>query len=213
MTNMEERKANRLLVMNAIYEASGGSENTIVSGPDLLRDLGLSDEDLADACNFLKGEYLIKGDRSSWGHRTPFIIHVTHRGIKEMEQSLEAPTKPTEHFPPAVSIIHVEGNVIGSPIQSGSPGARQEVTSEISLGDVRDFLSQLEKIAPTLNLAEDADQELQAEIVTLKAQVESPKPKKRIIQESLSSIRSILEGTGGALAATGLLDIFPHVHI
>lgn len=212
MTSMEEKKANRLLVMNAIYEASGGSENTMVSGPDLLQNLGLSDEDLADACNFLKGERLIKGDGSSWGHRTPFIIHVTHWGIKEMEQSIEAPTKPTEHFPPAVSIIHVEGNVIGSPIQSGSPGARQEVTVDIDLGNVRDFLSQLEKVASTLDLPETASQELAAEVATLKAQVDSPKPKRQIIRESLHSIRGILEGTGGALAATGLLEMLQHIH-
>jgi hypothetical protein len=212
MTGIEKRRANRLLVMNAIYEATDGSEDILVSGRELLGSLGLSGQEIGDACNYLEGENLITVSRSMGGP-VAWDVSITHWGIKEMEQSLSEPTESTPHFPPAMSIIHIEGNVIGSPIQSGSPGARQEVTSEINLGDVRDFLSQLEKAAPSLNLPDDKDQELKAEIATLKAQVDSPKPKKGIIRESLSSIRSILEGTGGALVATGLLDIIPHIHI
>jgi len=209
---IQKRQAQRLLVMQAIFEASGGSESTSVSGPELLEKLGLSDQDLGDACQYLEGEHLIEGTRTMWGHLTPYIINITHRGLKEMEQSLQAPNEPTEHFPPAISIVNVHGNIIGSAIQSGSPGARQEVAAEISIGDVRDFLAQLEKSVPELNLREDESQELTAEIATIKAQVASPKPKKNIIREGLGSIRTILEGAGGNLAATGLLDALQHIH-
>jgi hypothetical protein len=128
MTDIEKQRADRLLVMKAIYDASEGSEGNVVSGPDLLETLGLSDQELGDVCKYLEGEHLIKGTRTLWSHLTPYIINITHRGIKEMEQSLQAPNEPTAHFPPAVSIIHVQGNLIGSPIQSGSPGAQQEMT-------------------------------------------------------------------------------------
>ena len=212
MTDIDKRQANRLLVMKAIYEASGGSEQNSVSGQDLLNDLGLSDEELGDACKYLQGEHLITTTRTMWGHLTPYIINITHWGIKEMEQSLQAPTKPTEHFPPAISIIHIEGNNIGSPIQSGSPGASQEVTLEINLGEVRDFLRKLEEAAPNLELPDAEGRELTAEIATLRAQVDSPKPKRQIVRESLRSIRTILEGAAGNLSATGLLGILQHIH-
>jgi hypothetical protein len=127
MTDTEKQRANRLLVMKAIYDVSEGSEGNIVSGPDLLETLGLSDQELGDACKYLEGEHLIRGTKTLWSHLTPYMINITHRGIKEMEESLQAPDKPTAHFPPAVSIIHVQGNLIGSPIQSGSPGAQQEM--------------------------------------------------------------------------------------
>jgi hypothetical protein len=212
MTDIEKKQADRLLVMKAIYEASGGSEHSSVSGRDLLNDLGLSDEELANACKYLEGEHLIKSTRTMWGHLTPYIVDITHRGIKEMEQSLQAPTKPTEHFPPYVSIVHVEGDVIGSPIQSGSPGASQEVSSEVNLGEVRDFLRKLEEDAPSLNLPDPESRELTAEIATLKAQVDSPRPKRQIIRESLRSIRTILEGAAGNLSAAGLLELLQHIH-
>ena len=54
--------------MNAIFEASGASEYTTFSGPQLLEDLGLPDQELADACKYLQGEYLIKNSHTSWGH-------------------------------------------------------------------------------------------------------------------------------------------------
>ena len=213
MPDLEKRRADRLLVMKAIYDASEGSEGNFVSGPDLLESIGLSDQELGDACKFLEGEYLIKGTRTLWGHVTPFVIQITHRGIREMEESIQAPTMPTEHFPPAVSIINVQGDIIGSPIQSGSPGARQEVSiGDINLGGVRDFLDQLEKIAPSIPLPVEESQELAADIATIRAQIDSPRPKKQIVRESLHSVRSILEGAGGSVAAVGLIEALQHLH-
>jgi membrane protein YqaA with SNARE-associated domain len=114
--------------MKAIYDASEGSEGNAVSGPQLLETLDLPDQELGDACRFLEGEGLIRGRKTLWSNLTPYTINITHRGIIEMEEALESPTKPTEYFPPVVSVVHVEGNVIGSPIQSGSLGAQQKTT-------------------------------------------------------------------------------------
>jgi hypothetical protein len=52
MTTQPRSQADRLRVMKAIYVASGGSEYAIVPGPQLLEDLGLSDQELADACRY-----------------------------------------------------------------------------------------------------------------------------------------------------------------
>jgi len=128
MTEIEKQRTNRLLVMKAIYDESEGSEGNAVSGPDLLESLSLSHQELGDACEYLEGEGLIKGTRTLWSNLIPIKITITHRGIKEMEESLQTPSKSTRHFPPAVSIIHVHGDLIGSAIQSGSPGAQQEMT-------------------------------------------------------------------------------------
>lgn len=212
MTDIEKQQTNRLLAMEAIYEASKGSEALPISGLEVLEKLGLPDRELGDACTYLRSEGLIRTTNVVWGYYTPHDIHITHRGIREMEKSLEAPAEPTEYFPSAVSVINIHGNMIGSAIQSGSPGAQQEVSIELNLGDVRDFLRQLEATAPALNLPAEESQELTAEIITLKAQVESPRPKKHIIRESLHSVRTILEGAGGNLAAAGLLDALQHIH-
>src|SRR5215467_8297525 len=101
MTDIEKKQANRLIVMKAIYDASEGSEGNAVSGPELLETLSLPDQELGDACKYLEGEHLIRGTRTLWSHLTPYAINITHRGIKEIEESLHSPNKPTAHFPPA----------------------------------------------------------------------------------------------------------------
>ncbi len=186
----------------------------MVSGPQLLEDLGLPDQELADACKYLQGEYLIKNSHTSWGHLSPYYVQITHAGIKEIEQSRQAPREPTQHFPPAVSVMNFHGPVIGSPIQSGSPGAHQEVSmGDLDLGAVREFLDQFDAQAADLHLPSPAAEELAAEIDTVKAQLRSPKPKLHVIRESLHHARAILEIGTGSAAAVGLLDLLQHIHL
>jgi hypothetical protein len=214
LLDIEKRRADRLRVMKAIFDASSGSEDVFVSGPELLENLGLSDQELGDACKYLEGEHLISTTQTMWGHLTPYMIQITHWGIKEMEQSLTAPSEPTQHFPPAISVINVHGSVIGSAIQSASPGARQEVsTGDLDLGAVREFVGQYEARAADLDLPSPAAEELAAEIDTVKAQLRSPKPKHHVIRESLHSARAILEVATGGATAVGLLDLLQHIRL
>jgi hypothetical protein len=213
--DIERRRADRLRVMKAIFDASEGSETVLVhTTPHLQERLGLSDQELADACNYLVGEGLIAAKIQAAGFPAPIGVQITHKGIKEMEQSLDAPSKPTEHFPPAVSVINVHGSVVGSAIQSGSPGAQQEVSiGDLDLGAIREFLQQFDEQAADLDLPPQAVEELAAEIDTVKAQLRSPKPKLHVIRESLITVRAILEIATGGAAAVGLLDALQHVHL
>ena len=54
--------------MNAIFDASGASEYERTPSLQLMEELGFSDQEFADACKFLEGEYLIKGDYMGWDH-------------------------------------------------------------------------------------------------------------------------------------------------
>ena len=131
MTDIARRSADRLRVMNAIFEAAEGSRMSHVSGGwRCWWNLGLSDEELGGICRYLEGEHLITAGREDWDHHTPFMILLTHAGIEEMERSREAPDQATEHFPP-ISVIHVEGDAIGSVSRSGAllPGWAHCTTS------------------------------------------------------------------------------------
>jgi len=136
LIDIERRRANRLRVMKAIFDDSNASETAVVrTTPHLQKRLGLSDQELADTCNYLAGEGLRVARIQAAEFPAPIGVQVTHRGIKEMEQSLEAQSEPTQHFPPAISVINVHGPVIGSAIQSGNPGAQQDASiGELDLG-------------------------------------------------------------------------------
>jgi hypothetical protein len=215
LIDIERRRASRLRVMKAIFDMSGGSEDQEVLGEELAARAELTPQELGDACHYLAGEGLIGEAMPDMGASpVPYWINITHQGIREMEQSLGAPSEPTRHFPPAISVVNVQGSVIGSAIQSGSPGAQQEMSvSNLDLDAVREFLREYDAQAAGLELSSPAADELAAEIDTVKAQLRSPKPKHHIIRESLVSVRTILEVASGSAAAVGLLDLLKIIHL
>ena len=97
-------------------------------------------------------------------------------------------------------------DVNGSQIQIGSERANQTMTQ--TNGDMSAVLALIDLLHDSIereHIAEDARNELQAELATLQAQAASPKPKWPIIKATVSSIKAILENTAGGMLATQLL--------
>jgi hypothetical protein len=209
VTDIARRRADRLRVMNAIYEAAEGSRMSHVSGGWLLEHLVLSDEELGGICRYLEGEHLITARREDWGHHTPFMILLTHAGIEEMKRSREAPDQATEHFPP-ISVIHIEGDAIGSAIQVGSP--RAVSIGDLNLDKVREIVGEFEAQAASLPLPDGDARQLRADMAAVKVQIGLPTPDHYTIAGHLQSARVILEHATGA-AAAGLLDLLRYTHI
>jgi len=214
MASMEKREADRLLVLNVIYEASRGDTSKLLSGSDIDRMLNykLPSHRMGAACAFLEARHLIETAGEVYINQTPQYMGITNLGIAEIEKSLQSPRESTQYLPPAVSVVHIEGNNIGSPIQSSSPGAIQNVGSDLRISEIGDFITKLKAAEPQLAISDEQRGILRADIATVEAQVLSPKPKRQSISESLHSIRAILEGAGGAIVATGLLDTLQHLH-
>ncbi len=97
------------------------------------------------------------------------------------------------------------GNMQNSLLQQHSAGATQTQTITQSKTDLSELIQSIKAAMSGLALARDVEAELKAEIFTLEHQIASPKPKQVIINESLRSIRSVLEGIAGSVIATGLL--------
>jgi|ERR1700691_3840611 hypothetical protein len=214
LIDIAKRRADRLLVLNEIYEAAGGSRQVSVGGPWLLEHMNLPQDQLEDVCTYLLSERLIEGTKTLWGVDIPYTLRLTHRGQQEMERSRSAPGKPTDHFPPMVSVVHIGGDNIGSPIQAGSPGARQAVVArDLDLGKVREILAEVEAQASSLELPADDAAQLRADMATVKAQVDSPRPNQRTIREHLLSAREILDNTAGGVAAAGIVELLQHAHL
>ena len=212
VTDIARRRADRLRVMNAIYEAAEGSPMSHVSGGWLLEHLGLSDEELGGICRYLEGEQLITAGREHWGHHTPFMILLTHAGVEEMKRSREAPDQATEHFPP-ISVIHIEGDAVGSAIQVGNPRAHQAVSiGDLNLDKVREIVGEFEAQTASLPLPDGDARQLRADMAAVKVQIGLPTPDHRAIRRHLQSARAILEHATGA-AAAGLLDLLRNTHL
>jgi hypothetical protein len=154
---------------------------------------------------YLMDEELVRGNSPEdalVGSLAASLIYITHKGVKEVEQASTNPQNPTEHFPP--NIIYIAGDVTGSPIQQGSPYAKQSVSYDgLQHEKLIEIVNLLKGILNEHTLKKEEEAELYAEIQTIEAQSSSPKPKIAIIREGLSSAKTILEGVSTlAISAT-----------
>ncbi|MCJ8352306.1 hypothetical protein [Moritella sp.] len=97
------------------------------------------------------------------------------------------------------------GSMQNSQLQQDSAGASQTLNVTQPKADVSAFIEELKASMHDLGLNKDDTAELEAEVFTIEHQLGSPKPKNIIINESLKSARSIMEGITGSVLATGLL--------
>jgi hypothetical protein len=92
------------------------------------------------------------------------------------------------------------GNVSGSQIQIASTGSTQNQSNTTTSNDVKALNGLITALSEVLDrgaVQGDAADELRAELMTLKAQAESPKPKWEIIKMTARAIKAVTEGAAG----------------
>ena len=111
--------------------------------------------------------------------------------------------------------VHIDTFIQGvsdSQIQVNSPGARQQQgMSHEELVDLKKLVALVEGTLHGYSNSEEV-RELRAEVATLRAQSESPKPKRSVIRASLSSLRAVLEGAAGEMLASNLPQANSLIH-
>ena len=101
------------------------------------------------------------------------------------------------------NVSYFYGPIHNSQFQVNSPKSQQYMQSDS--GAVEALKSFIESFADSLTEAQlegEVREELEAELSTLRAQANSPKPKPPIIVSTLHSIRSVLENAAGSALAT-----------
>ena len=77
--------------------------------------------------------------------------------------------------------------------------------SETDKKAIAEFVGTLKGHAAELRLDASAAVKLNTEVQEIETQVASPNPSRIMLEESLRTIRNVLEGCGGSLIASGLL--------
>ena len=102
----------------------------------------------------------------------------------------------------------------GSIIQADSPGATQTATiSTLDLDKIREFFAEYDTKKHLLDLPDNDRTQLDAEVETVRIQLNSPKPDEQTIRRHLLSVKGILEATVGGLVTTGLRDLLHQIHL
>lgn len=198
MDSLTKKKENRFRFLHALYEETDGSSGSPVSPQEIGRELDFSRDETDKVVGYLMGENLV--EQLNWES-----IGITHSGVVEVERALSEPEKPTQYFPPVVNIMHIH-SIVNSPIQQGTYNSQQSLTvNQNDIATVRNFLQEFTRSLKGLSLPDDTLREVEADVASIEAQLQSPKPKKGIVTEGLQSIRSILESVGASAIASVLL--------
>ncbi|WP_328398550.1 hypothetical protein OHS70_17485 [Streptomyces sp. NBC_00390] len=85
MASLSERKSLRRQILREIYDRSGGT-SALIDAKVLQVDLGVSDHEMAAACEYLAGEGLALLEADTFGTAaTPSLIALTHKGVVQAE--------------------------------------------------------------------------------------------------------------------------------
>jgi hypothetical protein len=106
------------------------------------------------------------------------------------------------------AINNFYGPITNSQIQQQTSDSIQvSISDELDMRAIEGILEAVKKYLQNEVLSTAARQEIEAEMKTVQAQTESPRPKMNIIRESLASIRSILEGMAASLLTAELIAL------
>ena len=191
-------RAQRFAFLKALYDESEGSTRALVPMDVISEQLGFDRQHSAKLADYFADEDLLR-----YAAVGP-MLEITHWGVKEVEEALSAPEEPTEHFPPIVvaqNYLQV-GTMSHSQVQQGTTSSTQ-LQRTLDIDALRELVAELRAITPELDLEAEQNDEYEADIETVAAQLVSPRPKVGILRESLSSVRAILEGAASAGVAAG----------
>jgi hypothetical protein len=157
--------------------------------------------------SYLQGEGLLKASGTTDDIKS---ITLTHRGVREVEDAISEPDKPTEHFPPLDSVRASAAS--DSPTRRPDSEAARALTviTENNRLEVVRMIQALKSWPDQLDLDEEQRSEIEADIQTIEAQLGSPRPKAQLLEISLQSIKRTIEeassvpGTPAGIISAGI---------
>lgn len=200
MKNFDKIKAERFRFLNHLYEVSGGNTEQIFDTDEIGNKLGLGQDETDKVEQYLEDEGLIASLELGGG------IGITHSGVVEVEKAISHPESPTQYFP-AINFIQI-GSMVNSQIQQGTNSSIQTSTiGTYEKTQVENLLSEIKSALKSMNIDHQTQKDLNGEIATIEGQLKTSNPKKSIIKESLTSVRTILEQTGAAVLAAKIASM------
>jgi hypothetical protein len=109
---------------------------------------------------------------------------------------------------PSYNITNFFGEKNTIQIQQDSQQSVQiSANSILDIGAVRQLLESIAEDRSKIVMSPEVSAEFDAEVQTVQAQIKSPNPKQSVIREGLLSMRRILEGAGGRIAAHIIVEL------
>lgn len=201
--DVARRKADRLKVLEEVYDRADASDQALVDGDVIGEALGMSADNLGNVVRYLEGRGLLRGDWVLSGHVS---IQITTRGIDVVEAMRSEPDRETAELASYNQTVNIYGNVSNSQIAQAGGDVSQSLTlTAENRQQIQSFVEQFRAALPEIQLEADVEAEVIAELDTVNAQLGSPRPKRQILQTSLDFLRDVAANLTASGAAAALI--------
>lgn len=182
---IEQNKDKHYEILRWIFDKVNGQQYKPTYLRELINDnLDFTENDLEKISDYLSGEGLIKQMDDSG-----LLVQLTHKGIVEIQDSINNPQRSTEHFP--AQVIQYFNAPVGS-VQTGNQNvANVQQNFGAKTEDVINLLRELRG-----HISDDKKQEGLALIESLEKEVKSEKPNEPTIKLFLQGIGNFVKDTG-----------------
>jgi len=213
MEEIKWRQAERFRFLKLLYdkthhfyehEAETVSQMVGLSPSELADELRITDIKAEQIARYLCEQGLAKRYSKN-------MLVLKNPGEIEVEDAFMRPDSDTVHFPANVyNIINAE-TISNAQIQQGIGASIIVTLGSTDLAEMRGFIEELKSIIDDLPLGREDKAEAAAEAATIEAQLQSPRPKRKIIKESLGTLWRALEPLVTRVATTAVATKLPEL--
>jgi hypothetical protein len=197
--DLNEKKKSIFQFLQRLYKLTGGEQFKDIQAYEIGYDIGFNREFTQEILLYLTKEELVQLDVRD-------RISITYKGIKAVEDVFSKPDVPTEYFPP-FNVIYGKSKAKDFKIRHGSPWAIPIVNIDSEqYEELSEIIESLKASTDNLSLEPNQNAELRADLLSVEAQLSSPSPKTRVINECVSSIIRILEKAPASVIGYDLLS-------
>lgn len=199
--NIERRKADRLRVLEEVYDRTDATDRELIDGAVIADALGMSNDYIGNVVRYLEAKGHLTGH---WVMSGDVAIQITPHGIDVVETMRSEPDRETAELASHRQTMIIHGNVSNSQIGQAGGDVSQTLSAD-SREQVATFIKNFRAALPSLHLADDVQAEVVAELDTVEAQLRSPRPKRQILQASLNFLRDVAANLTSSGVAAGLI--------
>ncbi|MEH7440647.1 hypothetical protein V7182_24660, partial [Neobacillus drentensis] len=110
-----------------------------------------------------------------------------------------------------VNHFNVNAPISSLQLQQNTVNSTQTMTNGLDVRQITELITKLTGNLNQVGLPAEQQAVVQYEVETISAELVSPQPQPTVIQKSLQSIRTTLEGAAGNLVASGLMFLIDKI--
>lgn len=193
---VKEKRERRAAFMRRLYEMTDGNRSRRVDYRQFGEAFGWPEIEA-----FAVAQYLVDEGLADW-KALGGLLGITHAGVVEVEQLLQAPDKPTQHFEPVTNIhVVVQGDNLGQ-IQAGTNSSSQ-VANAASPQVIELFLAEL-RAALAASPDEPARGLAEGTITVVEGELAAGRAESSTVKGLLPGLRDLALGIASSGAFEGL---------